>query len=101
MPRISSSNNLGSLLSCSWWLAQHALEKRFLQVSAVNESLQSLLRNISHSCLFSIGVQSCNSLSSGAKILLFVSFAKFFKIVVIELQGSHLTELLIEEAYHE
>ena len=42
-------------------------EKKFLQASAVNEPLQSLLRNKSHSCLFSLRIQYYNSFSTCAK----------------------------------
>ena len=43
-------------------LAQHVRRNKLLQTSAVNQSLQSLLRNNSHSCLFSIRIQSNNLL---------------------------------------
>ena len=44
-------------------LAQHVRWRKFLQVCAVNESIQSLWRNSSHSCLFAFHIQTYNSIS--------------------------------------
>ena len=64
---IPSVNNLGSLSSRFWCLAQHVREKKVLQASAVDEVLQYLLRNNCQYCIFSLRKQSYTSFSASAK----------------------------------
>ena len=55
----SSLKNPSSLLSCFFLvLAQHGWRNKLLQASAVDESFQSLLRDTSHYCLFSLRIQA-------------------------------------------
>ena len=61
-----SSHNSSSLLLSFLPITQHVWGKKMLQASAVNESLQSLLCNNSHSSLFSLRTESYNSFSASA-----------------------------------
>ena len=110
MHRDSCINNSGSLLSSFLSLAQNVRGKKLLEASAVNKSLQSLLRDNSHFCFFSFSrKQSYNSFSATTKYsesesLLLSSYLSvsqtFFEKVVTELQHSQFNLLHDEKDYN-
>ena len=55
-----------------------------LHESAMNNSLQALLHNDSHYCLFSLCIQSYNFLSLSAKYIEFVTISIYLYLSVLQ-----------------